>query len=514
MKRPSNPILLSLLLLCAVSPLSRAQGWVVAEGGGLGGSPTYMADLFSFMVEKCGHDKPKVAIIGAVPLDKDERFDAFKKAGASDVTSLIITEANADSQEIYDQLSAVDIIFIRGGDQGRYVNWWRGKKTEAAIKAVFARGGVVSGSSAGCAIMGEWTYDAIKDGLSPREALSDARHPNLTITHGFLGLVPGVMFDTHFTERGRLPRTIVMLARIASTRMNGWTDQESKGFTGCESVREADLAPHWADRPMGEMPTPRSLTPLAIGVDPRTAICVGPDHVALVKGQGTATLLRLSDDSTIVSTLGQPPSVNNVHYSQLLPGTTFNTQTGEILARPPAATFSPSIQTPVRQIVGPVPLDGSSLDDAKLGTLYVSNAERREAEKAEDAGHKRADATLAEGSSKLPLVATTSAWKKRHPQWAFALSEHALATHPGMIALFLDEGCSLTIHNLGVVHVSPSEGKVPTSLVVLDSRNSHFVGIEEASPPRTHLEDAIVTIVAPGQIFDLASGLMHATDSK
>lgn len=512
------------LAVLFTSPLASAQGWVVAEGGGIGGSETYMADLFSFMVEKAkaaapvtpvspgqAAPGPRVAIIGAVPLEKDERVDAFKKAGASEVVCLIITEANADAQETFDALSRVDIIFIRGGDQGRYVNWWRGKKTEAAIKAVFARGGVVSGSSAGCAIMGEWTYDAVKDGLSPREALSDARHDNLSITHGFLGLVPNVLFDTHFTERGRLPRTIVMLARIAATRAHGWTDAESKGFTAIDVLRTSDRGAMGIDdkgvqTKGAKRPTPDQLSPLAIGVDPRTAVCVGPDHIAIVKGEGTATLLRLTKGTRVISLAGQPPCVTNVHYSQLLPGTTFNTQTGEVVERPAQAKYGISIETPTRQIIGPIAIDGGKPDDAKLGIQYVANAERREAEKKEDAGDKRPDASIENGSGKLPVIVTTAAWSKRHPQWAFAISEQALATRPGMMAFFLDEGCRLSFEDLGVVRVLAPEGAAGSSCVILDSRASRFVGSVEARPPRVHLEDAIVHVVAPGQTFDMVTG--------
>lgn len=500
-----------------------AQGWVVAEGGGISGSETYMADLFSFMVEKGKAAKPatplatgqarpapSVAIIGAVPLDKDERVEAFMKAGASAVTCLIITEVNADSQEIYDALSAVDVIFIRGGDQGRYVNWWRGKKTEAAIKAVFARGGVVSGSSAGCAIMGEWTYDAVKDGLSPRESLNDAQHENLTITHGFLGLVPNVLFDTHFTERGRLPRTVVMLARIASTRMSGWKDADTRGFTVSDVKKLQDATERLTFEHNGDKTAAIDFfSPLAIGVDPRTAVCVGPDRVALVKGEGTATLLRLSKDTRIVSKAGQPPSVSHVLCSQLLPGTTFDTRSGEVLSRPADVAHLASVHAPLAKIAKAATIDGGTLDDAKRGLRYVANAERREAERKEDTGDKRPDATIAEGSGELPFILTTCAWKKRHPQWAFAMTEKAVSAYPGVLALILDEGCRLNVDPAGLIAVSGVGSKAGTSLVVLDARRATFAGVQEARPPRVHLEGAAVTIVAPGQVFNSVIGTIQ-----
>src|SRR5262249_52199271 len=155
----------------------------------------------------------KVVVIGAVPIEgEDSRVPLFKRLGASDVTPMVVTLENADKQETYDTIAAASVVFIRGGDQSRDVNWWKGTKTQAAIEGVFKKGGVIAGTSAGCAVLGEVDYDAIHGGLSPREALSDGRHDNLTLTTGFLDFVPGVLFDTHFTERGRLARLPVMLA--------------------------------------------------------------------------------------------------------------------------------------------------------------------------------------------------------------------------------------------------------------------------------------------------------------
>lgn len=500
-------------MLCVFSMRARAQGWVVAEGGGLSGSETYMHDLFSFMVEKCGKEKPKVAIIGAVPLEKDERVEAFQKAGAGEVVCLIITEANADTQEVYDALSSASIVFIRGGDQGRYVNWWRGKKTEAAIRAVFAKGGVISGSSAGCAIMGEWTYDAVKDGLSPREALRDARHENLTITHGFLGLVPNVLFDTHFTERGRLPRTVVMLARIASARLGGWSAEDSKFFTISDegkkktTTKQRLVVGGSVDSPAIDIPASLSgYSPLAIGVDPRTAVCVGPDGIAVVKGEGTATLLKLSYTSKVVSVAGKPPSVTNVRYSLLLPETTFYTNTGEVISMPKGVAKAMPKPPSSPAVITPFTIDGGVADDAKVGSLAIANAERREAERKEDVGDARADASIVEGLNKVPCLVTTLAWSKRHPQWVFAMSQKALATHPGSMALFLDEGCRVDVDEKGAFHVKSVEGKEPMSLVVLDARKAEFVGTQDARPPRSHIVGAVVHIVAPGQTFDPSTG--------
>jgi hypothetical protein len=215
--------------------------------------------------------------------------------------------------------------------------------------------------------------------------------------------------------------------------------------------------------------------------------------------------LKLTDKSRVISLAGKPPSVTNVRYSLLLPETTFSTKTGEIISVPAGVTkASPAPTAPAPKIT-PFTIDGGKADDAKVGSLAIANAERREAERKEDAGDARADASIVEGLSKVPCLVTTLAWSKRHPQWVFAMSQKALATRPGSMALFLDEGCRVDVDEKGAFHVK-GEGKTPMSLVVLDARRAAHVGTQDARPPRSHIDGAVVHIVAPGQVFDPTTG--------
>ena len=154
-----------------------------------------------------------------------------------------MTQSNADTQAGYDAIRAADVVWIRGGNQANYVQWWNDTLTEQAIRDVYDAGGAIGGTSAGCAILGELIYDSIAGSLSPKEALRDAYHPKLTLTDDFLRLGDGLLFDTHFTERGRQARLAVMIARAA-----------------------ADLG----------------VDVLGVGVDDRTAFCVSPDGTAEV----------------------------------------------------------------------------------------------------------------------------------------------------------------------------------------------------------------------------------------
>lgn len=270
------------------------RGWVAAEGGGMGGCEGWTEEYFGWMVERAkgvaAGGKVRAVVLGAVPLDEpDERLKVLEDLGA-EATGLVVDQSNADSVGVAEALAAADLIFIRGGDQSRYVNWWRGTLTESAIRGVFERGGVIGGTSAGCAILGEVSFDARIDSLSSVEALTDARHPNITITRDFLGLVPGVMFDSHFGERSRLARGAVLLAHA--------NEQSGPG----------DPLAVWR-RDRGKKPI------RLMGVDPCTAVMVASDGSVSIMGRGRVTTLLQSGETTVSLEAGKPPMVGPLVYS-------------------------------------------------------------------------------------------------------------------------------------------------------------------------------------------------------
>ena len=113
-------------------------------------------------------------------------------------------------------LERADGIFIAGGNQSRYVRWWRGTPVAEALDAHVRAGKPLGGTSAGLAMLGEHVYGAMDGGSinSPR-ALADPLGADNTIETGFLDLdlLEGVVTDTHFSERGRLGRLIAFVAK-------------------------------------------------------------------------------------------------------------------------------------------------------------------------------------------------------------------------------------------------------------------------------------------------------------
>jgi cyanophycinase len=110
-------------------------------------------------------------------------------------------------------------VFFAGGDQANYVRW-KGTPLAAAVQAVYDRGGVVGGTSAGLAILGEYAFDAVAGDkthdVHTSDAVADPDEAAISFTIGFLDFPPlrDTITDTHFTVRDRLGRLAVFMARL------------------------------------------------------------------------------------------------------------------------------------------------------------------------------------------------------------------------------------------------------------------------------------------------------------
>ena len=140
--------------------------------------------------------------------------------GVASVETFVFTgRGAADDPAILESLRKADGIFIAGGDQSRYVRYWKGTPVAAALDAHVRAGKPLGGTSAGLAMLGEYLYGAMDGGsqVSP-SALADPLGPGNTIETDFLHIdaLKGVLTDTHFSERNRQGRLIAFLAKAES----------------------------------------------------------------------------------------------------------------------------------------------------------------------------------------------------------------------------------------------------------------------------------------------------------
>ena len=131
----------------------------------------------------------------------------FRELGASDVFRLDVPErGGAFGDEALDLLRKSHAVFFTGGDQVRITSNIGGTPVCDEIRAVFGRGGIIAGTSAGASAMSETMLIAGEDEQSVRIRQSLHMAPGLA-------LMPGVIIDQHFAERGRMGRLVGAVAQ-------------------------------------------------------------------------------------------------------------------------------------------------------------------------------------------------------------------------------------------------------------------------------------------------------------
>lgn len=198
----------------------------------------------------------------------------------SPVTTLLITSAEgATEAAAIAHVRQAGAIFIAGGDQSNYVKFWPGPLLRQ-INADVARGVPIGGISAGLAVLGQFVFSARHDTVTSPEALANPFDAKLTLDRNFISIpiLRGIVTDSHFSERGRMGRTVAFLARIMHDR--------------------------WA-KPAR-----------AIGIDQATAVLVDPDGKAVVVGKGSAYFLELAHPPEGCAP-GQPLTVSAIKGYQI-----------------------------------------------------------------------------------------------------------------------------------------------------------------------------------------------------
>ncbi len=145
--------------------------------------------------------------------------------GVASVETFVFSDREqASDARMLDSLRRADGIFIAGGDQSRYVRWWRGTPVATALEAHVRAGKPLGGTSAGLAILGEFLYGAMDGGsLRSSAALADPLGEATTIERDFLdiALLRGVVTDSHFRERDRLGRLVAFVAKAEALAGDG-----------------------------------------------------------------------------------------------------------------------------------------------------------------------------------------------------------------------------------------------------------------------------------------------------
>lgn len=135
----------------------------------------------------------------------DEYEKAFADLDVGELVELYVEERSRAGDR--DKLSVLDdaaAVFFSGGDQLRITSQIGDTGIEAKVRAIYERGGLVAGTSAGAAVMSETML--VKGSSKETHRIGD-----LHMAPG-LGLVRDVIIDQHFAERGRMGRLLGAVA--------------------------------------------------------------------------------------------------------------------------------------------------------------------------------------------------------------------------------------------------------------------------------------------------------------
>jgi len=206
----------------------------------------------------------------------------FTKIGGVDsVETIRFNDASAaHDPRVLEIVARAEGIFLAGGDQAKYITYWKGTPVAAAINAHLRAGKPLGGTSAGLAVLGEYAFSALEDTVTSGTALLDPFDRKITLERDFIAApaLAGAITDSHFMARRRLGRLIVFLARMVA---------ETKD----EPVRL-----------------------LGLGIDEGTALCIEPDTTARVftEKNGRAWLVVPSRPADVLAP-GRPLSIRDVN---------------------------------------------------------------------------------------------------------------------------------------------------------------------------------------------------------
>jgi cyanophycinase len=205
----------------------------------------------------------------------------------SAATIVFSEREDSDDPKLLERISQAEAIFIAGGDQSNYVRFWQDTRVEDAINRHVAAGKPIGGSSAGFAVLGEFSFSSMIDTIHSPAALADPYGNEVTISRDFLRipLLAGIITDTHFAKRDRMGRLVVFMARILQ---DGWAKQ----------VR-------------------------AIAVEEGAAVLLEPDGQAKVIGSGPAYFLE-AKNSPKVCRRKTPLSFSGISVHRVPSGASFN----------------------------------------------------------------------------------------------------------------------------------------------------------------------------------------------
>lgn len=189
----------------------------VLMGGG-----TDVDAAFQWMCQRSGNGD--FLVIRATGTDAYNPYIQQLCPNENSIATLIIPNATAANDPfVVSTIQQAEALWIAGGDQSNYINYWQGSPVESTLNALIAKGVPIGGTSAGMNVLSQFIYTALaSQGVTSTQALADPYNKYITLGENFvnISILQGLIDDPHFVTRDRMGRDLAFLCRIYN---NGWS---------------------------------------------------------------------------------------------------------------------------------------------------------------------------------------------------------------------------------------------------------------------------------------------------
>jgi cyanophycinase-like exopeptidase len=197
------------------------------------GGGTDVDAAFRWMIDKSGGGD--FVVIRATGADGYNQY-IYEMGGVDSVESLVIPTLDAANDPfVVERVRKAEALFIAGGDQSDYIEFWKGTALDDAIRDLVRRNVPIGGTSAGLAVLGQFDFAALKGSVTSADALANPYNRRMTLDRDFLtaAAMTGVITDSHLDERDRMGRLLAFLARLTNSG-DGWISVEAARGIGVD----------------------------------------------------------------------------------------------------------------------------------------------------------------------------------------------------------------------------------------------------------------------------------------
>jgi len=416
------------------------QGSVLMVGGGQENYNDWSDEPYGWFVQMADSGK----IINIDASSTSSWYPAYFKwlgAAISSHELQIPSRTVANDSATYLELISAKGIFIEGGNQWPYVDYWKGTLVEEAIHHIFQNGGAIGGTSAGLAILGEFVFDAQNGSLYPDQVAYNPYYNRVSITDDFLEILPNIFTDSHFHTRARLGRLVPMMARR--------------------------IQDHGNDDIMG------------IGLDDNTAFCIAANGEGKAFGEGTVTILYKKPESYVSAIVNQAVTFTHLAYHQLIHGATFNIQSRQFIDT--GSFLQPVGLPPAPSVSQDTVLNGSLEQTSEIGEVVITNLT------SDPLNAWRGYLGQTAGTAIVPhSVIIPKLWNDLDlAENRFIGGMYGIATHPHYTAIYIDDNSHHQVSYPGILTVDKLmiilDGYDMTHAGFNTSLNTNYPGIVGAT---------------------------------